>query len=91
MSPVFSIHAKTFVIDSETLFVGTFNLDPRSVNLNTEIGVIIKNEKIARQVEVNIEKDMQPENSWNAEDEPDQHASLNKRIKLKFWKIKNFA
>nr|WP_320116822.1 phospholipase D family protein [uncultured Desulfuromonas sp.] len=37
-APVFAIHAKTLVIDGEKLFVGTFNLDPRSANLNTEVG-----------------------------------------------------
>ena len=87
LSPVFSIHAKTLVIDGETLFVGTFNLDPRSANLNTEIGVFVKNKKIAGQVKANIEKDMQPENSWNAKDAPDSHASFDKRLKLKFWKM----
>ncbi len=32
-SPVFAIHAKSMVIDGTTLFIGTFNLDPRSANL----------------------------------------------------------
>ncbi|WP_448579918.1 phospholipase D-like domain-containing protein [Thermaurantiacus sp.] len=36
-----ALHAKTFAVDRERLFVGTFNFDPRSVNLNTELGFII--------------------------------------------------
>ncbi|MES1265883.1 MAG: phospholipase D-like domain-containing protein, partial [Variovorax sp.] len=36
-----SLHAKTFGIDRERIFVGSFNLDPRSARLNTEMGVII--------------------------------------------------
>lgn len=35
-----SLHTKAFVIDSRRGFVGSFNLDPRSANLNTEMGVL---------------------------------------------------
>ncbi len=38
-----SLHAKTMGADGERIFVGSFNLDPRSVALNTEMGVIIEN------------------------------------------------
>ncbi|HWW00197.1 MAG TPA: phospholipase D family protein [Candidatus Acidoferrum sp.] len=37
-----SLHAKTFVFDQRLLFVGSMNLDPRSVSLNTEIGAIFE-------------------------------------------------
>ena len=40
-SPVFALHAKTVVVDSRAVFIGTYNLDPRSENLNTEVGVVI--------------------------------------------------
>ena len=87
-SPVFAIHAKTLVIDGRQLYIGTFNLDPRSANLNTEVGVIIDNPALAGQVETSIEHDMRPGNSWNsAVDDPDRFAPLWKRIKLKFWKL----
>lgn len=36
-----SLHAKTFVVDRSDLFVGSFNFDPRSARLNTEIGFVI--------------------------------------------------
>ena len=36
-----SLHTKAFAVDRQKLFVGSFNLDPRSANLNTELGVII--------------------------------------------------
>jgi putative cardiolipin synthase len=36
-----SLHAKTFAIDDRTLFIGSFNFDPRSANLNTEMGFLI--------------------------------------------------
>ncbi|HEX5773673.1 MAG TPA: phospholipase D family protein [Geomobilimonas sp.] len=85
-APIFAIHAKTMVIDGETLFVGTFNFDPRSANLNTEAGVLVANPKLAGEVERNIQRDMSPENSWNAAENPDRFASSEKRRKLRFWK-----
>lgn len=87
LSPIFSIHAKTLVVDRETLFIGTFNLDPRSANLNTEVGVLIKNKRIAEQVVTQIKMDMLPENSWSAKDSPDVNASWEKRIQLKLWRM----
>ena len=76
------------VIDSETVFIGTFNLDPRSVNLNTEVGVIIDNAEIAREVEVIIEEDMSAANSWNTgTDDPDQYSSFVKRSEVFFWRL----
>ncbi|MRR37403.1 phospholipase D family protein, partial [bacterium] len=86
-APVFAIHAKTLVIDGETLFVGTFNLDPRSANLNTEVGVLVRNAGLAGEVERNIIRDMRPENSWNAADDPDRFASWEKRNKVRLWKV----
>jgi len=38
-----SLHAKAFFFDRKTTFIGSLNLDPRSVYLNTEVGVIISN------------------------------------------------
>ena len=35
-----SLHTKAFLIDNEMGFVGSFNFDPRSANLNTEMGII---------------------------------------------------
>ena len=87
-APVFAIHAKTMIVDGETLFVGTFNLDPRSLNLNTEVGILVRNRQLAGQVEAFIEKDMAPENSWDARaDQPDRFAPWVKRVKVFFWKL----
>jgi len=35
-----SLHTKAFVVDGQRGFIGSFNLDPRSVSLNTEMGVL---------------------------------------------------
>lgn len=84
--PIFAIHAKSAVVDGKVAYIGTFNLDPRSINLNTETGVIIDNAQLAKQVEQTIENDMKPQNSWNAQtDNPDSHASWVKRSKIIFW------
>ncbi len=86
--PVFALHAKTLVIDGKTVYIGTYNFDPRSQNLNTEVGVIIHDEALAREVEASIETDMAPGNSWNAAtDNPDQHASLAKRSKVRLYQM----
>ncbi len=42
-----SLHAKTFAVDGETLFVGSFNFDPRSIHLNTELGFVIESPELA--------------------------------------------
>lgn len=46
-----SLHAKTFAIDGERIFIGSFNLDPRSATLNTEMGVLIESPRIATALE----------------------------------------
>ena len=42
-----SLHAKTFAVDRERLFVGSFNFDPRSARLNTEMGLVIRSPVLA--------------------------------------------
>ncbi len=44
------LHAKTAVIDRETVFIGSMNLDPRSASKNTELGVIATSPQLAREV-----------------------------------------
>lgn len=45
-----ALHTKALVFDRQAVFIGSFNLDPRSVVLNTEIGVLIDSPEIAGQV-----------------------------------------
>jgi cardiolipin synthase C len=45
-----ALHAKCLVFDRKSVFIGSFNLDPRSQALNTEIGVMIDSPEIAGQV-----------------------------------------
>jgi putative cardiolipin synthase len=83
-APIFSLHAKTLVIDSEVVVIGTFNLDPRSENLNTEVGAVIRDASVARAVEALIEADMAAGSSWDAaRDDPDQYADRLKRAQVR--------
>ena len=43
-----SLHAKTFAIDRSLVFVGSFNFDPRSARLNTELGFVIASPAVAQ-------------------------------------------
>ena len=42
-----SLHSKTLAIDGQRIFIGSFNFDPRSLLLNTEMGVVIDSPRIA--------------------------------------------
>jgi putative cardiolipin synthase len=59
-----SLHGKAVVFDRESAYVGSMNLDPRSVVLNTESGLILYGAAIAGQVADFIEQAMHPERSY---------------------------
>jgi putative cardiolipin synthase len=42
-----TLHTKAFIVDRQEAFIGSFNFDPRSANINTELGVIIRSPEIA--------------------------------------------
>jgi putative cardiolipin synthase len=60
----FGLHAKTMVFDRKVVFVGSFNLDPRSINLNTEMGLMVESEALGRAVAESIEHDIAAGSSW---------------------------
>ncbi|AOS46470.1 Putative cardiolipin synthase YbhO [Lacunisphaera limnophila] len=62
--PFLSLHAKSLVVDDRFAFVGSYNLDPRSENLNCEAGLLVEDEALARALRDEIDRDLQPENSW---------------------------
>ena len=45
-----SLHAKTFAVDGQRIFIGSFNFDPRSIRLNTEMGLLIDSEVLAKRL-----------------------------------------
>lgn len=58
-----SLHAKTFAVDQKRAFVGSFNFDPRSAHLNTELGFVIESPIMARQIGSSFDKEI-PESSY---------------------------
>ena len=53
-----SLHAKTFAFDRRIGFVGSYNLDPRSSRLNTEMGVLFDCPELAKRLPENTERDL---------------------------------
>ena len=88
-TPTFGLHAKSMVVDGEITVIGTFNLDPRSANLNTECIVVINSPDVARTVLNGMEEEYKPENSWETtlDFNPDSEVSKIKRIKTWTRKI----
>jgi phosphatidylserine/phosphatidylglycerophosphate/cardiolipin synthase-like enzyme len=85
-TPKFGLHAKSIVIDEKIAVIGTFNLDPRSANLNTECVAVIRNNNIASHLLHAMEEDRQLENAWKVSlaGNPDKEAGWKKRIKVWF-------
>lgn len=59
-----SLHAKYMVIDRQYVFIGSANLDPRSKNLNTEIGIVVDSQELALQTINLFERTTSGENSY---------------------------
>lgn len=55
-----SLHAKTFVADRRYVFIGSFNFDPRSANLNTEMGFLIDSRSLGERMAVRFEEQIPP-------------------------------
>jgi len=83
--PIFGLHAKSMVIDNKITVIGTFNLDPRSANLNTECVVIVHSDKISRGVLKGMEEEFKPENSWETTLEYNPDSEVNNYKRLKTW------
>ncbi|WP_260306427.1 phospholipase D-like domain-containing protein [Variovorax sp. Sphag1AA] len=45
-----ALHMKTIVFDRKSVFLGSMNLDGRSEQYNTEVGVMIRSEALAREI-----------------------------------------
>ncbi|KPC52865.1 phospholipase D family protein [Amantichitinum ursilacus] len=66
-----SLHTKAYVVDRKYLMIGSFNLDPRSVNLNTEQAVLINSPQLAGQVAALYDKATLPQYSYHVTLKPD--------------------
>ena len=59
-----SLHTKSFVVDGQRGFVGSFNFDPRSAQLNTEMGVVFDHAGLAAEVRHLFDAGTRPDSAW---------------------------
>ena len=71
-----SLHTKAMIIDRRWVFVGSMNLDPRSANLNTEMGVLVESPELAEQLRGQFERTTGPEISYRVVLEERRRARL---------------
>ena len=58
------LHTKAMVFDDESLFIGSFNLDPRSANINTEAGLYVESRELSAQLLEYMQEGILPINSY---------------------------
>jgi len=63
-SAFISLHVKALVGDRKRCFVGSLNLDPRALEINTENGLYIESPGLSRQLAEHFDAMMAPENAW---------------------------
>ena len=61
------LHAKYLILDRQTVFIGSANLDPRSLRINTEVGLLVDSPSLANELIALTEIDFAPENAWRVE------------------------
>ncbi len=62
-----SLHTKAFIVDDSSGFIGSFNLDPRSINLNTEMGLMFHSPGAAAELEALYQAKTSPGSSYRLE------------------------
>jgi putative cardiolipin synthase len=65
------LHAKAILFDEDLSFVGSANLDPRSLNINTEMGLLVRSRELNRQLRDALGIDFDTRNAWRLEESPD--------------------
>jgi putative cardiolipin synthase len=53
-----TLHAKAVFIDGRRLFVGSLNLDPRSIDINTEMGILIDSAEMTAPISERIREQL---------------------------------
>lgn len=59
-----NLHTKAIVFDRKTAFIGSYNLDPRSAKINTELGLMIESAELTLRVAEYMDEGIRPENSY---------------------------
>lgn len=67
IAPFIGMHMKAVMVDREYCFIGSLNMDPRAMDLNTEEGLFIKSPQLTSKLYSQISEMVKPENSWKLE------------------------
>jgi putative cardiolipin synthase len=78
-SEFISLHTKAFVLDEHWVLLGSLNIDPRSIDINTEHLLVIDSPQLAAQILSDYETMIAPENAWTV--------TLNDKGKLRWTSI----
>ncbi len=62
-----SLHGKAMVMDDKRLFIGSFNIDPRSTWWNNEMGLRVEHEGLVAELDGVIERALSPAGSFRVE------------------------
>lgn len=62
-----ALHAKLSVFDRRWVYIGSFNLDPRSAHWNTELGLLIDSPEFAALVLEDFAADLHDDSTWRVE------------------------
>jgi putative cardiolipin synthase len=62
-----ALHTKAIVFERDSVFIGSFNLDPRAGEINTEAALYVKSPELARQVIAYMDEGVLPANSYRVE------------------------
>ncbi len=60
-----ALHAKILVLDRQAVFIGSFNLDPRSEKFDTQDGIIVRSPELAQEAVGWFNKDISPAHSYH--------------------------
>nr|WP_257228923.1 phospholipase D family protein [Acinetobacter sp. YH12255] len=83
-----SLHAKLMAVDQKQVFIGSFNFDPRSAYLNTEIGVLLNSPSLARAVHETMDQNL---SKYAYKLVLDAQQNINWKIKKANGEVKSFS
>ena len=84
-----TLHTKAMVIDQRWAFIGSMNIDPRSANLNTEMGVLVDSPELAQQLRRQFELTTSPDLSYHVVLEEHEGLVWYDRVKGKARRTEN--